>query len=207
MLDARQEGFQQPKVKHRLRDHVLRSSLDLVLEPANLFIQIRQPRVRSDANHKARSHSDRIAAQIEPTVQVVHNVDEANGIHVKHSSRVRIIAHFRRIAGDANQIPDTDCGRSQQVTLDAQHIPVAARIMQNRVDAYVALNKQRQRLVAHARRRARAVWDIDRVHTNRLQKPRSFNFFLNIDSLGRDDLNHRDKLASSQLGAEKRSIL
>ena len=207
MLNSPQEVLQQAQVENRLGHRVLRSGLDLILEAANLFVHIREPWIRSHANHKACPGSDGISAQIEAAVQVVHNVDQANCVHVKDRSRVGIVAHLRRIAGDADQIANPDRGRSQQVTLNAQHITIAASVVQNRIDAHFALNEQRKRLVAHARRRPRTVRDVDRVHAHRFQKPRPFNLLQNVDPLWRDNLDHGDKLAASQLGPEKRTVL
>ena len=53
-----------------------------------------------------------------------------------------------------------------KVTLDAQHIAVAAGVMQNRFDSCFPLHQQRKRLIAHARRSPRAIGNVDRVHSD-----------------------------------------
>src|ERR1700687_1184100 len=157
MLNAPDEVLQKTQVENGLGHCVLRSSLYFVLEPANLLVHVRQPRICSHTNHEAGSVANRISTQIETAVEAVHDVDQTDGIHIEHSSCVRIIAHLRRIAGNANQVADPDRGSSQQITLDAQDIAVTTSVMQDRIDSNLALNEQRKILVAHAGRRSRAV--------------------------------------------------
>jgi len=64
-------------------------------------------------------------------VEVVHNVHQADGVHVKHRRSIGIIPHLRRIARNADQIMNPGGRGSQQVGLDSQHIPVAAGVVQN----------------------------------------------------------------------------
>ena len=79
-----------------------------------------------------------IAADIEAAIQVVDDVHQPDGVHVEHRGRVGIVAHLRRIAGDADQVANADRGRAQQVRLDAQHVAVAAGVVQDRLDADLA---------------------------------------------------------------------
>ncbi len=166
LLDPLQKILQQADVEYRLRHRVFSSGLHLELKPPDLFIQVGKPRIRSDADHKARTRTDRVSAQIQPPVQVVDDINQADGIHIKDRRRVRIVAHLWRIAGNTDQILDPHCSRSQQVTLDAQHIAVAAGVVQNRFDSRFLLHQQRKRLIAHARRSPRAVRNVDRIHSH-----------------------------------------
>ena len=100
---------------------------------------------------------------IEPVVQPPHDVHQPNRIHIEHRRRIRIIAQLGRIAGEAKNILQPDRRRAQQIALDAQHIAVAAGVVQQRLDAGLLLNLDAQALRAHARRRARRVGDIDGV--------------------------------------------
>ncbi len=118
-----------------------------------------------------------IAAQIEPAVQVVNDVDQADRVHVEDCRSVGIVAHLRRIAGNADQILDADRCGAQQIALNAEHVAVAASVVQNGIDADLALDQKRKRLIAHARRSPRAVGDIYRVHAHRFQKARAFDLF------------------------------
>ncbi len=144
----------------------------------------------------------RVAADVQAPVQVVHDVDQADRVHVEHRRRVGIVAHLRRIAGDADQIVNAQRRRAQQVRLHAQHIAVAAGVVQDGFDADFLLHQQRQRLVAHARRGPRAVRNIDRVHAHRFQETRAFNFLADIGSLGRDNLHHGHEFAGGDLRAQ-----
>ncbi len=64
---------------------------------------------------------------------------------------------------------------AEQVGLDAQHIPVAARVVQNRLDAGVLLDLDAEALRAHAGRRARRIGHVDGVYAQLRQQARAFD--------------------------------
>ena len=97
----------------------------------------------------------------------MHNVHQADRIHVKDRSRIGIVTHLGWIAGDADQVADAHGRRAQKIGLDAQHIAVAAGVVQNRFDADLSLHEQRQGLITHTRGGARAVRNVDSVHAYR----------------------------------------
>ena len=134
------------------------------------------PGIGAHGDHERGRVADGIAADIEPAIQVVNDVDQADGIHVEDRGGIGIVAHLRRIAGDADQVADADGAGAQQVRLNAQHIAIAAGVMQDGLDADLLLHQQAQRLIAHAGRGARTVGDIDRIHADRLQELRAFQF-------------------------------
>src|SRR5258708_38487046 len=80
------------------------------------------------------------------------NIHQANGVHVKHRRRVRIIAELRRIAGDTDQIAQTRAPRAQQVRLHAEHSAVAAGEAQDRFKADFLPNEKAHSHVAPAPR-------------------------------------------------------
>ena len=59
---------------------------------------------------KARSLSDRIAADVLSAIQVMDDVDESDGVDVEHGGGVGIISHLRRIARDADQVANSGGG-------------------------------------------------------------------------------------------------
>ena len=164
MLDPSQKNFQQAKIKNWLCDHVLRARFHFEFKAPNFFIEIGQPWVGSHSDHKSSSHSNGIATEIESPIQVVHNIDQANRVYIEHSRRVGIISHLGWIAGDADQISDSDRCRAQQIALNAQYVTISTGVVQDGIDAHLPLNEQRERLVAHARRSARTIRNIHAVH-------------------------------------------
>ena len=130
------------------------------------------------------------------------DVHQPDRIHVEYRGRVRIIAHLRRIACDADEVANAHRGRAQQIRLDAEHIAIAAGVMQDRFNPHLALNDQRQGLVRDARRSARAVGNVDAIDAHRLQKARAFDFLADVGAFRRHDLDHRDKLARNQFAAQ-----
>ena len=74
------------------------------------------------------------------------------------------------------RLRSADGGRAQQVGLDAEHVAVAAGVVQHRLDAHLLLDQDGQRLVAHARRGPRGVGNVDGVHADGLQEARAFEF-------------------------------
>ena len=72
----------------------------------------------------------------------MHDIHQADRINVKDRGRVRIITHLWRIPGDAKQIAQSDRVCAQQITLDAEHIAITARVMQDGLDITMLLDQQ-----------------------------------------------------------------
>src|SRR5262249_21273472 len=66
---------------------------------------------------------------------------------------------------------------------------------------------QTERLIAHTRRSARAVGNVDGVDPHRLEIASAFYFLGRIDPLRRNNLHHRDKLTGRQLLTDTRAFL
>ena len=129
----------------------------------------------------------------------MNNVDQADRVHIEDRGGVRIAAHLWRIAGNTNQVSDSDCRCAQQIGLNAQHIAVPAGVMQDGFNSGMLLQQQRKCLVAHARRGARTVGNIDRIHAHRFQELGAIELFFNVRTLRRNDFHHGDELAASDL--------
>src|ERR1700685_4063642 len=131
MFDPAQKILQQAQVKNRLRHRKLSSGLYLELKPPDLFIQVSKTGIRSHPDDKAGTRTDRVSAKIQPPVQVVDDIDQADGIHIKDRSGIWIIAHLGGVAGNADQVSDPHRSCSKKVTLDAQHVAIAAGVVKN----------------------------------------------------------------------------
>ena len=66
------------------------------------------------------------------------DIHQADGVDVEDGSGVGIVAHFRWVAGDADEVVDAGGGGSEQVRLNAEHIAVAAGVVKDRFDADLA---------------------------------------------------------------------
>ncbi len=97
-------------------------------------------------------------------IEPPHDVHQADRVDVEDCRRIGIVAQLRRIAGQAENVLEPDRRGAQQVRLNAEHIPIAARVVQDRLDARVLLNLNAQALRAHAGRRTRRVGHVDCVH-------------------------------------------
>ena len=148
-----------------------------------------------NANGEVGGCRDRIGADVEPVIETPHDIDETDGIDIKDRRRVGVVAELGWIAGEAKNIFQADRRRAEQVRLDAENVPVAAGVVQYRLDAGVLLNLDAKALGAHARRGAGRVGHIDGVDAELGKQPCAFDFLGAVDALGRDNFNERNETA------------
>ena len=137
-----------------------------------------------------------------PWLRRLHDVDQADGVHVKYRSRVRIVAQLGRIAGEAEDVVQADGRGSEQVRLDGEDVAVAAGVMQDRLDPGVLLNLDAEALRAHAGRGAGRVGHVDGVDAELRQQACALDLLRAVDAPGRNDLNQGDELALLDQGAD-----
>src|SRR5690349_14564699 len=111
MLNPFQKVSQLICIEHRLRDRVLSSSLNLPLEPFDLFFEIDCAGIHSYPNTESRWLTDWIVAQVQTMVQLIHHVCQADGVDIKDGGRVWIGTHLWWITGDDQNVSETE-GRS-----------------------------------------------------------------------------------------------
>ncbi len=202
VLDALQESLEQIQIEHRLGDHVFGAGLGLPFEAADLLVQIHRARIGAHADHQGRLRSHRVAADIQAVIQIADDVDQADGIHVENRRGIRVRAHARRIAGDADQVADAGGVRAQQFGLDAQNVAVAAAEVEHGLDAGVPLDELAGDLRAHAGAGARAIGNVDGVDAGFAAAARAVDFARGVHAARRQNLDERHELAGGQLGAE-----
>ena len=54
-------------------------------------------------------------ADVESVIEAAHDVDQADGVHVKDRGGVRIVAQLGRVAGEAEDVVEADGRGAQQV--------------------------------------------------------------------------------------------
>src|SRR6185369_13664794 len=136
---------------------------DFPLEAANFLVEIERRRIHTYADVEGGRTSYRVSAKIEPAVETVDHVHQTHGIDVENSRRIGIVPHLGRITRDDDQVPDADRERSEQVRLHAEEIAVAARVMNDRLDPYLALHDVGERLRRHPGAGPGPVGDVDRI--------------------------------------------
>jgi hypothetical protein len=136
-----QETLQQAEIEDGLGHNILGARLHFVLEAPDLFVHVVQSGVGADADYECRARANGVAANVETAIEVMNDVHQADRVHVKHRGGVGIAAHFRRIAGDADQVANARSRCSQQIRLNAQHVAVAAGVVQDGFNAHFLLDK------------------------------------------------------------------
>ena len=61
----------------------------------DFFVDVGHAGVGADSDGEAGPGADRVATNVEAAIQVVHNVDQADGVHVENRGGVGIAAHLR----------------------------------------------------------------------------------------------------------------
>src|SRR6185436_2922940 len=88
--------------------------------------------------------------------------------------------------------------RPEQVRLDPEQVPVAAGVVQDRVDPHLLLQQHAERLRAHARRGARPVGDVDRVDLVLLAVLRALDDLAGVRAARRVELDRDHELAAER---------
>ena len=74
-------------------------------------------------------------------IEARDGVPETDRVDVEYRRRVGIVADAARIAGDEHQVPHAHRVRAQQVRLDAQEVAIATRVVQQRFDPGLLLDR------------------------------------------------------------------
>src|SRR5205823_13169691 len=123
------------------------ASLDCELEAADFFVEVRDSGICTHADGEPGSYADGIAADIQAAIQIMDNIDQANSIDIEHGGGVGIAAHFWRIAGDTDQVLNSDRSRAKQIRLYAKNVAVTAGVMEDGLDSGLLLQEHRQCLI------------------------------------------------------------
>ncbi len=122
-------------------------------------------------------------------IQLVGHVRQADGVDIEYGGRVRVRPHLWRIAGDKQQIVQSQGCRAEQVRHHTEQISVAATVMQNGLNADLAFDEHGSRLSRHSRLCTRAVGNIYAVNTCGFQQPDRIERFLRIAAFWRQNLD------------------
>src|SRR5438105_3680429 len=96
LLNATEEALEQIEIEDGLGDGVLGAGLDLELEAVNLLVDVQSAGIGADAEQQRGLRAHRIAADVEPVVEIVHDVGQPDGVDVEDRGRVEVGSHARR---------------------------------------------------------------------------------------------------------------
>src|SRR5581483_436420 len=201
-LDALQEFFEQIEIENRLRDHVFGAGFHFPLEPVQFFLQVDGAGIGSHADQQTGLRAHGIAADIQPVVQVVGDVDQADGIDVEDRGGIGVGAHARRVSGNADEVANAGGLGAEQFGLDAEDVAVAATKMVDGFDTGLLLDQLASDLSAQAGAGARAIGHVDAVDAGQGAETRAGDFTGGVHATRREDLDESDKLAPRQFRTE-----
>ena len=107
-LNALQECFKEREIEDGLGDGVLCACFNFPGEAADFVLDVGDAGVGGDADSEVGGCANRIRTDVEAVIEAVHDVDQADGVNVKDSGGIRIISKLGRIAGEAENVAQTD---------------------------------------------------------------------------------------------------
>ena len=136
--------FETAEVENRPGDGEFSARFDLVLEAAQLLVEVRRRGIHGDADVERRRRTDRLTADIAAAIEPRDEIGESDRVDVKHHRRVGIVANAGGIAGHEHEVAQPHGVRAEQIGLDAEQIAVAAGIMKDGLDAGLLLDEYRE---------------------------------------------------------------
>ena len=83
MLDRLQKIAQLIRIKHRLRDRILRTGFNLTFEATDLLFGINRAWINADADAERGRLTNGIVSDVESMVQFVDHVRQADGVDIE----------------------------------------------------------------------------------------------------------------------------
>src|SRR5207247_7701174 len=174
-LETLENLLEAAQVENRPRHDELGARLQLVFETAQLFVDVRGCRVHGHTDMKSRGRANWLPADVTTAVEACDQVRQADRVDVEHGGGVGIVADAPGVAGNEQQVAQSHRLRAEEIGLDAEQVPVAAGMVQPRLDAGLLLDEHGQRERARPCARALAVGYGDDVDTADFQRPRALD--------------------------------
>src|SRR2546430_2227152 len=174
-----EEAIEGMAVVERLRHGDVRAGFDLLPEAVDLVVEVVGRRIDGAGDREVRRLANRRAKPVVALVETLQDLDQADRVDVPNAGRRRVVADAWRIAGERDDVANTERVRGDQLRLERHQVLVAGGEVDQGVDANLLPDHERQRERAHADPRHRAVTDIDGVGA------RSFDELSTGDALGR----------------------
>ena len=200
--DGGQEILEQARLVHRLGEAVVRPGLPLPMELADLGFEIGRRRIRPDPRVEGQRAAERVPGQIGAPVQAGEDPHQTYRVHIEDRGGVRVVPEFRRVAGDRQQVADAERMASQQVRLDADQVPVAALVMEDRLDRAIPFEERGEGDRAHPGGRPRPVGHIHEPDPGARELPRLVEELAGVGSPRRIHLDRHGEGAVFQRARE-----
>src|SRR5437763_6913823 len=129
-----EELLEQLGTKDRSGDSEARARLHLVLEAADLLVEAERARIDEDPGEEAGRPRNGLSPDIPPPVQPGDQPGETDRIDVEDPRRVDIVPDPERLARGEQEVAQPERVRPEKLTLHLQQRPVAARVVQDRLE-------------------------------------------------------------------------
>src|SRR5439155_16526842 len=185
-------------VVERLRHGDVRAGFDLLPGAVDLGVEVAGRRSDGAGDGEVRRLANRRAKPVVALVETLQDLDQADRVDVPNAGRRRVVADAWRIAGERDDVANTERVRADQLRLERHQVLVAGGEVDQGVDANLLPDHERQRERAHADPRHRAVTDVDGVGTGSFDELSTGDAFGRIEAARRVDLHADDERAGRQ---------
>ena len=183
-FDTAQKRFEDAQVEHGLGDDEFGTRFDFIFESSQFFLEVDGTRVGADADEKAGGFADGVAGDIQAVIESPQQVGQADGVDIVDSGGIGVIAEFGGVAGDGEDIANTEGPSSQQVALHTDDVSVATGVVKEHFDIDIALNEDGEGQGGHARACSGTIGDIDRINAMVGELSCLFEHAFGVDTFG-----------------------
>ena len=188
-----EESLERREVVDRLGLRERGAGLDLGAQLRELDLEVRGGGIGRAADREGARRPDRVAGEVGAGVQAAGDPEEPEDVHLRDLLALRIVADLERVASEAEHRLEAEARGSQQIRLQAEHVAVARRDLDDRLEAGLPLDERRHGDRGHPQPGHRVVGDVDRVHAGGARLPRRLDGAGGVDALRRLDLRGHDE--------------
>src|SRR3989338_1898697 len=203
-----QEVVPDGRVEDRLGHGEVGPGLDLLLEAAELFVEVVGCGVDGDADGEVRAAAQGLARPVVALVETRKDADQADGVDFVNAAHLGVVAEDGRVAGDGEDVPDAAHGPgAEQDGLQADDVQVARGEVRDGFHPGL-LDGAGEHDGVHAHAGQGAAVDVDRVHAaGGFAAALPLENAVEVDALGWVDLDRNHELPLLQLAVEGRDRL
>jgi hypothetical protein len=201
-----EEGPELADVEDGLRDREVGAGFELVREPLELPPLVLGAFVDRDALHESRGCADGGTTRVEAAVQALDHVREADRVDVEHLGGVRVGPERRRVTAHDEDVAEPQRGGAEQLRQHAQHVLAAACVVNDGLEAHLALDDRSRRERAHADPRAGGVDEAHGVDAGGRELTSGGYDLGRVPAVRGKDLDGDDLLDPGELGAPGRAL-
>ncbi len=168
-LDVVEEPQQHVGVVYRLGHHELGARRLLLAQPRDLARVVERSGLGAGREQEAGGPAERLSGRVDAVVQARRELEDADRVQIVDGSRVRKVAHLRRVARDDDQVPEAEIVGARGGARASRGGSGRGRRRGGSSPSSPRAPADRHREVAHTRLGASAVGDVDDVHAAGLE--------------------------------------